>query len=294
MLFQNQNSAQKPKMDIIETLAGTVAAISPAQICQAFFLLSTCLVLSLYVLPEDARRTLLDYGARRPKADLTKADLTKDAAAKPPADSKPAGEPPAGGLKSFLTNLTSYGQVPHSWFLHFYVVSVAWSAFWAWQYARGGGVMGTLAAMQDRAGEPSVELGRVFVAWCLMALQGSRRLYESLYVSKPGSSPMWFVHWALGLVYYTTMGISVWIEGSSKCNISCDLYTTNKTRRHSRVLGFAPANQLHHIESPVSAGAVLCRLVETERMPQAAGWPQKVHPPDPGLVQVHRLSALHL
>jgi 3-oxo-5-alpha-steroid 4-dehydrogenase 3 len=48
-----------------------------------------------------------------------------------------------------------------------------------------------------------------------MALQGSRRLCESLFVFKPGSSPMWFIHWALGLAYYITISLAVWVEGSS-------------------------------------------------------------------------------
>lgn len=75
--------------------------------------------------------------------------------------------------------------------------------------------MREIAKLQDRAEGPSMELGQVYAAWLLMALQGSRRLYESLYVSKPGSSPMWVIHWVLGLVYYTTMAVSVWVEGSS-------------------------------------------------------------------------------
>lgn len=75
--------------------------------------------------------------------------------------------------------------------------------------------MRTIATLQDGAQEPSMSLEQVFVAWLFMALQGSRRLYESLCVSKPGSSPMWVVHWALGLGYYTAMSVAVWIDGSS-------------------------------------------------------------------------------
>lgn len=195
-------SLQSSTMDALKDY---LAAVPPAQYCQLFFILSTSLVLLLCVLPDAARRTLLDYGARSPKT------ATKDVK----ADVKPA---PATGLEGFVVGLTSYGQVPHSWFLHFYVLSVAWSAFWAWQFLSKGSAMGALARWQTTSADGSVDPGRVFVSWCLMALQGSRRLYESLYVSKPGSSPMWFVHWALGLVYYTAMGMSIWIEGSGMCD----------------------------------------------------------------------------
>ena len=177
----------------------SIRALSPAQWCQTFFLLSAGLVVTIQVLPHDVKRALIDYGARRPTEDSD--------------EDKAKGNSTA--LKRFADRVTSYGQVPHNWFLHFYIVSTSLSAFWAWQYFQKGSVMRELAAWQDGSGEPSMELGQVFVAWLMMALQGSRRLYESLYVSKPGSSPMWFVHWALGLVYYTSMSISVWIEGSS-------------------------------------------------------------------------------
>jgi 3-oxo-5-alpha-steroid 4-dehydrogenase 3 len=60
-----------------------------------------------------------------------------------------------------------------------------------------------------------MSLEQIYIAWLLMALQGSRRLYESLFVFKPGSSPMWFIHWALGAAFYAVISLAVWIEGSS-------------------------------------------------------------------------------
>jgi 3-oxo-5-alpha-steroid 4-dehydrogenase 3 len=41
-------------------------------------------------------------------------------------------------------------------------------------------------------------------------------LYESLFVTKAGSSPMFVLHWVLGLIYYTCNLMSVWVEGSGK------------------------------------------------------------------------------
>ncbi|KAI5465587.1 hypothetical protein BGZ63DRAFT_108491 [Mariannaea sp. PMI_226] len=174
--------------------------LAPSQWCQLFFLLSAGLIIVIQALPKDVRSALMNYGARRP----------------PGADQKQAQSQSQSQttIWALLAKLTEFGQVPHSWFLHFYIVSVSLSGFWAWQYIQKGSLMRSVVLLQDRNGGPSMELGQVYVAWLLMAMQGLRRLYESLYVSKHGKSPMWVVHWALGLVYYTTMSLSVWIEGS--------------------------------------------------------------------------------
>ncbi|RBR15383.1 uncharacterized protein FIESC28_07397 [Fusarium coffeatum] len=177
--------------------------MTPAQWCQGFFALSTTIIIGIQVLPHDVRSALMDYGARRPKD-------TKPG--KKEVENKGQAFVP---LRSFLKNLTEYGQVPHSWFLHFYITSVFLSGFWAWQYFTKGSVLKSVITWQDRAGGPSMSLEQVFVAWLFMALQGSRRLCESLFVFKPGSSPMWFIHWALGLAYYITITLAVWVEGSS-------------------------------------------------------------------------------
>ncbi|KND95183.1 Polyprenol reductase [Tolypocladium ophioglossoides CBS 100239] len=175
----------------------SITAVPPALWCQGFFLGAAGGILALQVLPRDVRSTLMDYGARRPSDGSSSGGQKKTKAA-------------------LLTSLASYGQVPHSWFWHFYVLSVSWSAFWAWQYVQRGAVMAALAEAQARstAASPSMELGRVFLAWTMLAVQGSRRLYECFFVTKPGHTPMLFVHWALALAFYTALNISVWIEGS--------------------------------------------------------------------------------
>ncbi|KAF5022052.1 hypothetical protein F66182_5898 [Fusarium sp. NRRL 66182] len=181
-----------------------MTSLTPAQWCQSFFGLSTAGVLLIQALPRDVRSALTDYGARRPSDKLTGKEMGKEE------------DQSSKSLGSFLKNLAEYGQVPHSWFLHFYIISVFFSGFWAWQYITGGSGMKTIAVLQDRSSGPSMSLEQVFVVWLFMALQGLRRLYESLYVFKQGSSPMWFVHWALGISYYVMIGLSVWVEGS-KC-----------------------------------------------------------------------------
>ncbi|KAJ4144676.1 hypothetical protein LMH87_003550 [Akanthomyces muscarius] len=190
----------------LATLRDHALAQPPSQWCQAFFLGAAGGLVVLQVLPPSLRGLLMDYGPRGGGA----ADRGREA---------------SGGLKRLLGAATSVGQVPHAWFWHFYLLSVAGSAFWAWQFLGKGRVMAALAERQRAAASSppgpeaalvaEKELGRVFAAWVMMALQGTRRLYESLFVMRTGSaSSMWFVHWALGLAFYAVMSISVWIEGS--------------------------------------------------------------------------------
>lgn len=183
---------------------------SPAELCQTFFIVSAGSILVTQVLPDDMRKAVLDYGARR-------VPQSKDGKA---AGQKAEVEAPKEG---FLDKVTSFGQVPHKWFIHFYVTSVSWSIFWGWQYLSKGSVMRALAELQHQSAvhsrSPEVGITGTLVAWLLMSSQGARRLSECLFVLKPGSSRMWFVHWALGLVYYTALGISVWIQGSGESSV---------------------------------------------------------------------------
>ncbi|KAK9436023.1 3-oxo-5-alpha-steroid 4-dehydrogenase [Metarhizium brunneum] len=181
-------------MDALQPLIHRLTTTPPSTYCQTFFLLAAASVLSLQLLPNEARSTLTDYGARRPRG---------------------SSAPTSSKLASMLGKLTAMGQLPHSYFWHFYLLSTCLSAFWAWQYLTHGSVVSFIAERQvSLSGEPSVELDRVLLAWLMMAAQGGRRLFECFWVVKPGRTPMWWVHWVLGLGFYGLMGISVWVEGS--------------------------------------------------------------------------------
>jgi 3-oxo-5-alpha-steroid 4-dehydrogenase 3 len=54
------------------------------------------------------------------------------------------------------------------------------------------------------------------VVWALMLLQGVRRMLESYAYTSTSKSTMWFAHWILGLVFYITMNIALWVEGLDK------------------------------------------------------------------------------
>ncbi|KAL7789908.1 hypothetical protein V8C37DRAFT_385484 [Trichoderma ceciliae] len=214
-----------------------MSGLSPAEWCHVFFIASAGSVFMLQVLPDDMRRALLDYGARREKRGQAPGHKAEVEAPK----------------EGFLDVLTSHGQVPHSWFIHFYITSVSWSIFWGWQFLSKGSLMRTMAEMQHQStvnGQSSeVELSATLVAWFLMSSQGARRLFECLFVFKPGSSPMWFVHWALGLAYYTAVGISVWIQGAGAILQSWEspqpIRLTPQIIIGAAVFGFAAAQQNH-------------------------------------------------
>ena len=87
-------------------------------------------------------------------------------------------------------------QVPHNFFTHFYIVSVASSLFWGWRYSLW-----------------KTE-GTVRIVWALMFLQGVRRLGESYTYTSTSKSQMWFAHWLAGLFFYLATGMAVWAAPS--------------------------------------------------------------------------------
>lgn len=104
-------------------------------------------------------------------------------------------------------------QVPHAWFVHFYIVSVASSIFWGFQiFAQGS----YLRAIDERAAPRSRQdvmfADPVVLAWALMSIQGARRLLESLRTRTQSESKMFVAHWLLGIIFYFAMGVAVWAE----------------------------------------------------------------------------------
>lgn len=114
-------------------------------------------------------------------------------------------------------------SVPHSWFTHFYLLSVFSSLFWGAQLCTGGAAYRLLAdrhvpsdfaetpGAAKSVGEMSIQ--QVVLTWTALLLQGIRRSYECLYVQKPGGSRMSALHYMLGIMFYSSIGITVWIEG---------------------------------------------------------------------------------
>lgn len=120
------------------------------------------------------------------------------------------------GLLNTWLDLVASLQVPHTWFLHFYVLSLLSSTFWAYQILSGGFFFKLIAENERFASadpKPSMSTDQLALVWSLMTLQAVRRLWESTMVAKPSASKMFLAHWLLGLAFYLGIGIAIWIEG---------------------------------------------------------------------------------
>ncbi|KAK3494992.1 uncharacterized protein B0T23DRAFT_403781 [Neurospora hispaniola] len=211
--------------------------ITPSQWCQAYYLFTAGAVVAVAAMPNEVSRRLVDYGARKVQSEVSRSgsrsegeeenDTGRGTGSEAEVKAK-ANRVERGGknwLLSLTDTLTSYGQVPHSWFITFYVASMACSLLWFWQFAVDGRVLRVVTCSQasptakgedERGGvsASSVTLGQVGLAWTMMFLQGSRRLYEDSLVHGKSKSTMWIVHWVLGLSYYLFTSVAVWVEGS--------------------------------------------------------------------------------
>lgn len=106
-------------------------------------------------------------------------------------------------------------QVPHTWFQHFYIVSVLSSLFWGLQILAKGSVLETLChSVGANTQAKGMTADQILLTWFLVTVQGVRRLLETSLLVKPSASKMWFVHWLLGVAFYLALGVSNWIEGA--------------------------------------------------------------------------------
>ncbi|CEJ89484.1 hypothetical protein VHEMI05324 [[Torrubiella] hemipterigena] len=193
----------------VESLLQHLLRIPPSQWIQLFFLLAAGGIVLLHALPRSLRDQLMEYGARADNSAQGDKATAKD---------------DKNAIEKVLHGMIKVSRVPHSWFWHFYVLSVATSVFWAWQILTRGTVLKLIverqaALLENTAAateaDRAANLGRLFVAWTMMFMQGSRRFYECMFVLKPGKSGMLVAHWALGLLFYAFIGVSLWIENSA-------------------------------------------------------------------------------
>ena len=103
-----------------------------------------------------------------------------------------------------LSNIT----VPKAWFWYFYLLSVSLSIFCGIQFF----------VCTDTSLLPCIRNinGRTFFVWGMMLVQGTRRLYESLFIQKFSSARMWIGHYIVGCVFYAMMSVAVLAEGSNR------------------------------------------------------------------------------
>ncbi|OAP57966.1 hypothetical protein AYL99_07056 [Fonsecaea erecta] len=153
---------------------------------RAFYLLSSLAILTVRLIPALGVR-FLPYGAR----------AGDQARSSDKSQSTKQTEPSVGGkFLDYVATLT----VPHAWFTHFYVLSVACSLvclFASHHYA------GTIRGQ-------NMDIP-VFCSM-LMLLQGCRRLVECLVLDQQSHSRMWIGHYAIGLAFYLVTNIGIWVE----------------------------------------------------------------------------------
>ncbi|KAL1961347.1 hypothetical protein VTO42DRAFT_75 [Malbranchea cinnamomea] len=173
------------------------------EVLRGGFLLTACAILAINNIPAFRRRFIF-YGPRAVSSP-TKSSLA-DKAPTPRKDS---------WVELLLDRIATW-NVPHSYFIHFYIVSVISSTLWGIQLATRGPLFRAVASTINRAwlSEYSMSCHQIVLCWALLALQGVRRLYECFALTKPSTSKMWFGHWLFGLAFYISMGIAIWIEGT--------------------------------------------------------------------------------
>ncbi|KAG4438351.1 hypothetical protein IFR05_006157 [Cadophora sp. M221] len=181
---------QRARSNSISNSSTLAFAMDPSLLCKAFFCLGTAIDIGGTLVP-SFREHIMNYGSRRTvQSNAGKKQKTQ-----------------SFGLIEYVASI----QVPHTWFTHYYVISVASSIFWAFQIYTRGAAFEFLAAFSQ---PESMTVNQAFLAWLFMAFQGTRRLYESLTLTKPSQSKMWVGLWLIGMAYYIFIGVSVWIEGA--------------------------------------------------------------------------------
>ncbi|KAI1405825.1 hypothetical protein F4819DRAFT_482274 [Hypoxylon fuscum] len=183
-------------------LLAYVASLSPAAYCQLFYVLAAAAVLAIAAAPQSIQDQLTQYGARSSTIGTSGRNRREEKAGN-------------GLLISIVSWVASVGNVPHSWFIHFYILSLSCSVFWAYQFLGHGTILDFIAKNQASREQVSMTMDQVILVWFLMSLQGARRLYEYVAVLRPSPSKMWIIHWLLGNAFYFCTNISIWVEGSS-------------------------------------------------------------------------------
>ena len=104
-------------------------------------------------------------------------------------------------------------QVPHGFFLHFYIASLLSSIFWGFQILTKGAAFNGISRYSVTYSNRSMSTDQVILIWSLMFVQGIRRLSESIIFAKSTASQMWFIHWLLGIAFYVSFSVALWVEG---------------------------------------------------------------------------------
>jgi len=215
----------------------TIATIVLTALRLFFLLPSSAIVLASLISP--LRNRFFLYGPRAVGGGVQK-----------PGDKREKPRDALTSLNTLLDHLASY-QVPHGYFFHFYVFSTTCSIFWLSQLATGGSAFRFMAQSLDDVqpfssarNQPSMSSSQVYFCLMLMLLQGSRRLYECLTLTKGSRSQMWIAHWLFGLSFYAAINIAVWIEGIRASSFPMILCIIRRVMRYGEAGGISIGSKI--------------------------------------------------
>jgi len=73
----------------------------------------------------------------------------------------------------------------------------------------------------------SMTFSQLQTTWAMMFIQSGRRLYECLALPSSSSSSMFVGHWIVGMLFYATTSVAIWVEGIRKCSPHARLHSTD-------------------------------------------------------------------
>ncbi|KAG5287683.1 3-oxo-5-alpha-steroid 4-dehydrogenase [Histoplasma capsulatum G186AR] len=224
------------------SLFGTVDVLD---LVRGFFLVMASTILLANSIPIVSSR-FVAYGPRATSSEPAKASQNREQ-----NDRTVSKLFPSSRVMQILDLVASL-RVPHSFFTHFYVLSVLSSILWGTQiYFKGPLFEAISSTVREGNTQISMSRNQIVLCWTLLLIQGIRRLYESIFITKPSQSKMWFLHWIIGLLYYIAMGTAIWIEGlpaiRASDNILSDVrYSTPSLRTFVFLPIFIIASGIQH------------------------------------------------
>ncbi|KAF4548844.1 3-oxo-5-alpha-steroid 4-dehydrogenase-like protein 1 [Elsinoe fawcettii] len=197
--------------------------LDPATVIQASYVSAAAAILLIKAIP-SLRDRFLAYGSRATSSVATSDQKNGFVMQQPAGNDQRSLGTTSGSSQDRIASTTGHSiiaklldyaaslQVPHSWFGSFYVVSMLSSTFWIYQVLFKGTAFQIVAKLYPVESQ-SMGLRQIVVVMAMMFAQGARRLYESFEFAKPSSSKMFIGHWIMGIWFYLTISVAVWIEG---------------------------------------------------------------------------------
>lgn len=205
--------------------------LNPVYFVRSFYLACIIAILTARLL-SPLRQRFLAYGARtQHTAHQTPEDLRKSRTKQ--------------NSHRVLDKFASI-DVPHGWFTHFYILSIASSCLWMWTLFSSRNILVGHDYSIPRSRQSSQSM---FVCVTLMLIQGIRRFLECTKLFRPSKSRMWIGHYAFGLAFYLFTNVAVWVEGMGPISARETVFSKQSSiasspRTYIALMGFAVASAI--------------------------------------------------